>query len=172
MPEDIILSTERLELRRWYSSDRDALIEILGEAEVMRYVAGGRPFTAAEVDEFIEGTANFELENGFARWKVSERESRKVVGSCGFGRVATTGETEFGYLFGRRFWRRGYATEIGSAVVEFGFKKLGFREIIALTAVANVKSQRVLEKLGFSMRGVESIDGDLSLVFVKRNPDA
>jgi ribosomal-protein-alanine N-acetyltransferase len=171
-PEEVILSTVRLELRRWNSTDRAALFEILGDAEVMRFVAKGRPFTKAETDQFIAVAEIFERENGFARWKVIEDASGDIVGSCGFGRIATTGEIEFGYIFARRVWNIGYATEIGRAVVEYGFKKLGFREIIALTAMANINSQRVLVKLGFSKRGVESIDGDLSLVFVKSNPDA
>ena len=47
------------------------------------------------------------------------------------------------------FWGRGYAAEIGRAVVDYCFDALAMTKVNASTDVGNVRSIRVLEKLGF-----------------------
>lgn len=166
-----ILETKRLFLRKWTLRDADALFEILRDAEVARYIADGKPFSRKKVAEFLAWAKNHERENGFCRWKVVEISSGEIVGSCGFARPTATEEIELGYLFARKVWGKGYATEIARAVVAYGFKKLGFREIIAITDAENTASQKVLEKIGFAPRGVEIFDGEESLVYIKKKSD-
>jgi len=49
--------------------------------------------------------------------------------------------------------------------------KSGFREIIALTALENIASQKVLEKIGFNIRGIEIFSGEENLVLIKKKSD-
>ena len=164
---EIILETKRLSLRKWTSADCDALFEILRDAEVVRYIADGKPFSFEKTREFLNWAEEYERANGFCRWKVVEKSSGAVIGSCGFARPHGTLEIELGYLFAQTAWGKGYATEIAAAAADYGFKKLGFREIIALTDEENTASQKVLEKIGFRLRGVEVFDGEESLVYIK-----
>ena len=53
----------------------------------------------------------------------------------------------------------------------YGFEKLNFREIIAMTDLENVASQKVLEKIGFARRGIEIYEGAETLVYLARNPE-
>lgn len=82
-------------------------------------------------------------ENGFAPWKIIEKWNDEIIGSCGFGKFFKTEEVEFGYLLAKKHLGKGYATEIAGAALAFGFDKLNFREIIALTNLENVGSQKV-----------------------------
>jgi RimJ/RimL family protein N-acetyltransferase len=166
-----ILETKRLLLRKWTLRDADALFEILRDAEVARHIADGKPFSREKVIKFLAWAKNYERENGFCRWKVVEKSSGEIVGSCGFARPHRTREIELGYLFARKVWGKGYATEIAAAVMNYGFKKLGFREIIAITGAENTASQKVLEKIGFAPRGNEIFDGVESLVYIKKKSD-
>ena len=111
-----------------------------------------------------------ERENGFCRWQVVEKSSGEIVGSCGFGRVAETNEIELGYLLRRKSWGRGFATETAESTLAYGFNNLDFREIIALTDLENIASQKVLEKIGFTKRGIEIYDGEETLVYLAKNP--
>lgn len=156
---------------QWTPADGDALTEILSDEEVVRDVDDGAPFSREKTLEFLAAmTASLET-NGFCRWKVIEKSSGEIVGSCGFGRIAETGEIELGYLFRRNSWGKGYATEIARAAALYGFESLGFREIVALTAPDNTASHGVLRKIGFAARGVEVIGGEENLVFVKKKSD-
>ena len=49
--------------------------------------------------------------------------------------------------------------------------KLGFREIIAMTDLENIASQKVLEKISFQKRGIELFNGEESLVYIKKKSD-
>jgi RimJ/RimL family protein N-acetyltransferase len=53
--------------------------------------------------------------------------------------------------------------------LKYGFRQLHFREIIAMTDLENVASQKVLEKIGFVRRGIEIFAGEKSLVYVALN---
>ena len=168
---DTILETKRLVLRKWTAADCDALFEIMSDAEVARNIGDGKPFTMEKTKEFLVWVENYERENGFCRWKVIEKSSGKTIGSCGFARLDGTGKIDLGYLFAQKHWGKGYATEIAEATLDHGFNKLGFREIIALTDLENTASQKVLEKIGFRIRGLEIIGGEENLVFIKKKSD-
>jgi ribosomal-protein-alanine N-acetyltransferase len=166
-----ILETERLILRKWTRADADALFAILRDAEVARFIADGKPFTMEKVKDFLAWAEIHERANGFCRWKVIEKASGKTIGSCGFGRIEESGEIELGFLFAQNAWGKGFATEIAGACAGYGFKKFGFREIIAITDAENTASQKVLRKIGFRTRGTEIFDGVESLVYIKKKSD-
>jgi [ribosomal protein S5]-alanine N-acetyltransferase len=168
---ETIIETKRLLLRKWTHADCDALFEIMRDARVMRYLADGKPFTLEKVRAFLAWAEEYERENGFCRWKVIEKSSGEIIGSCGFARPHGTEEIELGYLFAQKHWGKGYATEIARAAADYGFKKLGFREIIAMTDVENTASQKILGKIGFASRGIEVFNGEESLVFIKKKSD-
>ncbi|MDQ3799942.1 MAG: GNAT family N-acetyltransferase [Acidobacteriota bacterium] len=164
-----ILETERLILRHWSVADADALFEICRDAEVMRYIGTRKPYaTRAEAEKFLHWAVAYQKENGFCRWAVVEKASGKIIGSCGFAYPHGMPEIELGYLFDRAVWGKGFATEAARACLDYGFGKLGFREIIAITDLENIASQKVLEKIGFTQRGVENIDGEDALVYLAK----
>src|SRR5438128_232634 len=55
---------------------------------------------------------------------------------------------EIGWRLLPEFWNRGFATEAALKSLWFGFEVLKLQEIVSFTAVGNVKSQRVMEKIG------------------------
>ena len=63
----------------------------------------------------------------------------------------------------------GLGTEATAACLKYGFENLNFREIIAMTDLENVASQKVLEKIGFAQRGIETFNGDETLVYLAKN---
>lgn len=52
-------------------------------------------------------------------------------------------EVEVGYLFVRRFWGRGLATEAAGASRDWGFERLGRRRLVSLIDPRNTPSRRV-----------------------------
>ncbi|HEY0050296.1 MAG TPA: GNAT family N-acetyltransferase [Pyrinomonadaceae bacterium] len=164
-----VLETERLVLRQWTLDDAPELFEICRDAEVMRYIGTRKPYKALdEAEKFLHRVGEYQKTNGFSRWAVIKKTSGKIVGSCGFAYTHEMPEPELGYLFERAVWGKGFATEAARAVLNYGFEKLGFREIIAITDLENTASQRVLEKIGFTRRSVEKIDGEDSLIYLTR----
>jgi [ribosomal protein S5]-alanine N-acetyltransferase len=152
-----IVETERLRLRFWMRGDAGAIFALASDPEVMRHVGDGRPWACVErAREWLGWMADCYRQHGYGRWAVVEREGTRVVGSCGFWPLAETGEVDFGYLFARDCWGRGYATESARAALDHGFGPLGFDRVVARTTPDNAASRRVLEKLGFEYGGLRT----------------
>jgi len=165
-----ILETTRLILRPWTSFDVEDLFEICRDDEVMKYIGTGKGYkTLKEAEDFLSWAVAYQKENGFCRWAVLETSSGEIIGSCGFARPHGTEEIELGYLLARKYWGKGFATEAAEACLQFGFNKLNFREIIAITDLENTASQKVLEKIGFAKRGIEIYENEENLVYLAKN---
>ena len=73
-----------------------------------------------------------------------------MVGLCGFkGPPTRDGEVELGYGVAASRRRRGHAAAAVGAVIDAARRNPALRIIVALTAIDNVASQRVLERNGF-----------------------
>ena len=161
-----ILETQRLILRAWQKSEAKRLFEICRDAKVMKHIGKGKPYkTIEDAEKFLNWAEKYQEKMGFCRWAVTRKPSGEIIGSCGFVRLSETKEIELGYLFERKFWGQGFATEAAGGCLKYGFENLGFREIIALTDLQHTASQNVLEKIGFTKRGIEIYDKEETLVY-------
>lgn len=145
MPE---IETERLRFRMPSSHDLDALMLIVGDPAVVKYL-GFKPGTILSREETkttLERMMLFWEQHGFGRWAVINKEDGKVVGLCGFRLLE--GTPELFYMFARANWGRGFATEAARSAVRYGFEELGFERIVAVTRHANIESMNVMIKIG------------------------
>jgi ribosomal-protein-alanine N-acetyltransferase len=55
---------------------------------------------------------------------------------------------EVGWRLAVPYWGSGYATEGAAAALAFGFRELALPEIVSFTVPANVRSTRVMERIG------------------------
>ncbi len=149
---DLELETERLKLRRWRPGDREPFAALNADPEVAEYLAG--PLTRAQSDELVERIEVGFARHGFGLWAVEVRTSGEFVGFAGLARppfeAHFTPAVEVGWRLARAAWGHGYATEAGRAALAFGFEQVGLEEIVSMTAVGNLRSRAVMERLGMS----------------------
>jgi [ribosomal protein S5]-alanine N-acetyltransferase len=103
------------------------------------------------------------------RLAITRDASPRVVGSVIFhGRPDDNGIVEVGYGVGLRDQGAGYATEATQAQVEWALRQPGVRAVHATTPPWHTASKRVLEKIGFQLRGTLDHDslGEV-LLFVR-----
>ncbi len=143
----IILETQRLLLRELEESDLDALAEIYGNAEVMRYIGNGVTFSREQTLGSIKRWREYQKQKGFSNWAVIEKASGLLTGKCGFNEIPGN-DIEISYLFAKAHWGKGIATEISKAVLEYGFNVVGLERVVALAYPQNIASIKVIEKLG------------------------
>jgi|ERR1035441_8533457 RimJ/RimL family protein N-acetyltransferase len=102
--------------------------------------------------------------NGFSGGHWMMVVSGEVVGLCGFkAPPSSAGEIELGYGVAESRRGRGHASAAVGAVIEVTRYNQTVRAIVALTAVGNFASQRVLEHNGFERvdTRVDPDDGDV-----------
>ncbi|HEY8313502.1 MAG TPA: GNAT family N-acetyltransferase [Candidatus Baltobacteraceae bacterium] len=142
------IETQRLLIRKWMPSDVDAATAIYGDPEVMRFIPVG-PLSREQTARMIERFVDEDERSGFGLWPVIAKETGAIVAECGLHTLAETGEVEIGWLFARDAWGKGYATEAGRAVLEFGFGEARLRRIVCLIDRENHRSVAVANRLQF-----------------------
>jgi ribosomal-protein-alanine N-acetyltransferase len=147
------LTTARLNLRPFTTSDVDPLHRILTVGDVLRYYPTPDPPARDRVERLIAHQLKQWEEHGYGWWAAEFRENGALIGWNGLQYLPETEETEVGYLLARGFWGQGLATEGAWASVQYGFERLGLQTIIGITHPDNIASQRVLTKLGMSLTG-------------------
>lgn len=145
-----IIETERLILRTWEKEDAEAYFQINQDPKVIEFLLG--PLTMEQVNDFILQMNSQSDKRGYAAWAVCLKETSELIGFIGLNYIEWespfTPAVEVAWRLGSQFWGRGYATEGAKAALEYGFKNCGLKEIIAITVPANVRSIRVMEKIG------------------------
>lgn len=53
-----------------------------------------------------------------------------------------------GWRLAKPYWGLGYATEAAQQAITFGFTQLHLHELVAFTAIVNLNSRAVMERLG------------------------
>jgi ribosomal-protein-alanine N-acetyltransferase len=161
------LTTERLHLRPFTLADHRAIHAVYADAEVMRYVGHGAHRTMAETASALRTYGDVLTRRGFSFLAVCEREGGEIVGDGGLHPLAGAGpDVELGFTLARDAWGRGYATELGRALVDHAFDDLGLPRVVAQVEPANDGSRRVLEKLGMEERGTRTAYGRPHLLYV------
>ncbi len=144
----VILETPRLRLRRWLPEDREPFYALNANREVMEHFPAILP--RGESDALIDRIEAHFDRHGFGFWAAEHHGT--FVGFIGLAvprfKAAFTPCVEIGWRLARPWWGQELATEGARAAIEYGFGPLGLSEIVAFTVPANVRSRRVMEKLG------------------------
>lgn len=159
------LETERLTLRPFREADATALFEISQEPEVVRFVGDRHVPTLQEAWRMVAGWIGHWALRGYGHWAIEERESGRFIGRAGIINPAEWPGPEVGYLLGREWWGRGYATEAAQAAMDWGFREIGFSDLISLIDPQNLRSVAVATRLGEVLRGETEIIGHHVLVY-------
>jgi RimJ/RimL family protein N-acetyltransferase len=153
-PEDRIIHTARLCLRLWREEDREPFAELNADPVVMGF-SPLPPWTRDESDASFNRIQKHWSDYGFGVWVVEIQG--QFAGTLGFHRprfeAFFTPCVEIGYRLMPRWWNQGFATEAGQAALCYVFERVGLEEIVAYTTPTNVRSRRVMEKLGMQYSG-------------------
>jgi ribosomal-protein-alanine N-acetyltransferase len=150
------LVTERLRLRRFGEHDIDLLDRLHSDPKVMRYVGGVKTRAQTEVGLRTRILDYYEQHPGLGMWATIERVTGDCVGLHLLNHIQGESYIQVGYILFPQHWGRGYATEMATAILRYGFSELGLPAIHAITDLPNVASQSVLLKAGLERRGERS----------------
>lgn len=143
------LSTARLDLVALSLEDAPAIFAYASDPEISRLVAWPRHETIETSRRSVARSLIGYAQGGHYEWALKRRSDRVFIGTCGFGEIDfVQGVGDMNYVLARPHWGQGFATEAAAAVLQFGFARLGLRIIEANAFPENIRSSRVLFKLG------------------------
>ncbi len=154
LPDDAVLTTGRLKLRRYRPEDLEFLLPVLGDPVSMRYYP--HAFSRDECMAWIERQLHRYQTDGFGLWAIELRETGTFVGDCGLTvqSVDRAREVEVGWHVHPDRQGQGIATEAGLGCRDHAFRTLGLTRLISLVRPENLASCRVAEKIGMRVEKV------------------
>jgi RimJ/RimL family protein N-acetyltransferase len=160
---DGALTTERLILRRWRETDRVPFQEINADPRVAEFTLG---VVSPEDSDAIFARIQRHFERqGFGLWAAELRQDSSFLGFIGLSvppfDAPFMPAVEIGWRLRSEAWGRGLATEGARAAMRFGFKSLGLASLVSMTVPANLRSRRVMEKLGMARTERDDFDHPL-----------
>lgn len=142
--------TPRLTLRQWRAEDRAPFADLNADPVAMEHLIN--PLARAESDALADRIQGLIAARGWGFWAVEVKATGEFIGFTGLhvprADLPMSPCVEVGWRLLRAHWGRGYATEAARAALEVGFARLDLPEIVSFTTLGNVRSQRVMERLG------------------------
>lgn len=145
-----VIETDRLILRTWKEKDAEPYYQINQDPKVIEFLPG--PITMEQANDFMVFMNTRGEQRGYTLWATELKETGDFIGFIGLNytdwKAHFTPATEVGWRLGSQYWGKGYATEGAKACLAYGFEKIGLPEIVSFTVPQNLRSIRVMEKIG------------------------
>ena len=146
------IRTERLLLRPHLSEDADAFYGYMSDAEVLRY----EPYPPLDRRESEEELHKRIADPDFIAVCLPPDDDRpwgSLIGHIFFSPCAFS-SWEIGWVFNRAYWKKGYASEAASAVIDAAFHEGLAHRVIAMCNPENEASERLMQRLGMRKEGL------------------
>jgi RimJ/RimL family protein N-acetyltransferase len=155
-----MIETERLLLRRWRDADREPFACMNRDPVVMEFIPSRQ--SRSESDALVDRIEAHFTEHGFGLWATELLATGEFIGYVGLAvprfTAVFTPCVEIGWRLAAAHWGMGFATEGARAVVRHAFDVIGLAEIVSFTVPANLRSRRVMEKLGMTHDSKDDFD--------------
>lgn len=154
------MRTERLLLRRWRNSDRQPFARLNADPQVMEFLPS--VLSEEESNLLVDRIEAHFQEHRFGLYAVEIRSERRFIGFIGLSvptfHAAFTPCVEIGWRLAGECWGQGLATEGAREIVRYAFEELQLEDLVSFTVPANVRSQRVMKKLGMTRDPKDDFD--------------
>ncbi len=145
----IVVETERLVLRRVTAEDAPFILELLNDPDWLRYIGDKNVRNLEDAHGYIQtGPMAMYARYGLGLYVTALKEGGIPIGLCGLLRRDGLPDPDLGFAFLPAFRGRGFGSEAAAATLEYGKKTLRLERVVAITSPDNVRSGRLLEKLG------------------------
>jgi RimJ/RimL family protein N-acetyltransferase len=156
-----VIETPRLLLRKPQLEDAPGVVALASDPVAMEFLGGVHPAAAVDPSFVIRRWLQRWKDNDCGPFSIIRRMDGRWLGRTGvlvwdertwthttFAAAGEHAQPELGWALAREHWGQGYATEAASAVRDWAYDELGVGKLISLIAPANVRSERLAERLG------------------------
>ena len=163
-----ILTTARLLLREATADDAGFFLELLNQPGWLQYIGDRNIHSETAARDYVQERLVSQYRTyGFGLWVMILLDSRIPVGICGLVKRDFMDDPDLGYALLDRYQGQGLVREASLGVLAHAFGHLGLPRLAALTDQRNMRSQQVLNNLGFTNQGIlRQDDGGESVYYL------
>lgn len=148
-------------IREFTPQELPLFIQLFENENVTRYLPYKSP---EEFKGMFEKALTDYKEGPFSRWGIFNAKDNDFVG-IGVARIFMDNpeQIEIGYILGENYWGKGIGTLVCKALLDYCTSLNTKQDIIAVTDLDNIGSQKVLMKSGFNrIENLKRDDRDLA----------
>jgi RimJ/RimL family protein N-acetyltransferase len=150
----MLITTDRLLLRRFRATDAPVLAEYRSDPEVARYQSWDAPFPLLRAETAV---ANFMASDpdkpGWFQYAIERIADKALIGDVAVHLHDNLLQAEIGFTLARAVQGQGYATEAVRAVLDRLFRVQGLHKVAGECDARNLPSAALMERLGFTREG-------------------
>jgi RimJ/RimL family protein N-acetyltransferase len=150
----MLITTERLILRRFRKADAPVLAEYRSDPEVARYQSWDAPFPLLRAETAV---ANFIASDpdkaGWFQYAIERVADRTLIGDVGVHLHDNLLQAEIGFTVATPYQRMGLGSEAVRAVLDRLFRVQGLHKVTGECDARNTPSAALMERLGFTREG-------------------
>jgi [ribosomal protein S5]-alanine N-acetyltransferase len=144
----------RLALRPVQAEDLPDLLEINGDDQVTAFLPYATWQTPVDGEAWLARMLALGSSGQAQQLVMQSLSDQKVIGTVLlFKWDEASARVELGYVLGRAFWGQGFAQEALQALCQHAFQQMGVRRMEAEVNPANLASNALLQRLGFTLEG-------------------
>ncbi len=166
----VVLETDRLILRKFNTADAAFILILLNNPSWLQYIGDRNVKTMEDAHNYLlNGPMKSYHENGFGLSIVEMKDNHIPIGMCGLIKREALENVDIGFALLPEYAGMGYAFEIAAATMAYAKNSLGLKNIVAITSENNVRSIRLLNKIGLGFeRMVKLSEDEESLMLFSR----
>jgi RimJ/RimL family protein N-acetyltransferase len=166
----MILETSRLELVEFTAGDSDFIFRLLNTPGWLENIGSRGVNTVTDAEKYLTNVLipSYTL-NGFGFWRMRLKGTGESIGMCGFAKRAGLDDPDVGFALLPEYEGKGYALEAAKACMEYASTELKIDVIKAITSKTNVRSQKLLEKIGLKFEKLINLPNDKEEIMLYSN---
>lgn len=144
-----VLETERLYLREFTLEDAAFTLELLNSPGWLEYIGDRNVHDLEAAKAYLtEGSLKDYKTAGFGFYIIVQKSDGALIGSSGMTKRDFLDHVDIGYALLPAYEGKGFAREATQAVMQYARQTFDLQKLIAITTEDNLRSRKLLEKLG------------------------
>ncbi len=143
----IIAQTPRFVIRNFSPEEEAIYLTLFDDPEVTVHLPKRTQHENRQL--FRDSIRDYANGKALGRWGMFNNGDKEFIGVCLLRPYFDeSGRVELGYVLKQKFWGKGIAGEMAQILVAYLFTHTDATEIVAVTTLENIGSQKVLHKAG------------------------
>lgn len=156
----VIAETDRLLLRHWRAADRLPFARLNADRRVMEFLPG--LLSSEQSNALADRIEDHFRQHNFGLCAAELRQNHSFIGFIGLSvpafKAHFTPCVEIGWRLYASHWGQGLATEGAREIIRYASEKLRLPSLVSFTVPENIRSRRVMEKLGMTHNPADDFD--------------
>jgi len=165
-----ILETKRLELLEFSPEDAEFIFLLLNTPGWLENIGTRNINFISDAEKYISNKLipSYHI-NGFGFWLMKLKSTGEPVGMCGFAKREGLDDPDVGFALLPEYEGKGYALEAAKACMEYAAAEMKIEVIKAITSKNNIRSQKLLEKIGLKFEKLINLPNDKEEIMLYTN---